>query len=381
MKQTKKELELLKKLEKYNLPPNQLEPIVKLFRSFKDEVSCIDNAERFRDINEGKKVRDFMFVYKDGCEKKRGVYKLTFGSNKFYIGRSKFIETRFKQHWKELHTFFQTGKYNADHYLRKVYEHLIENQFGYYFEVKLLDGCYSIDELQIKEQKWLDKYNGNPNCLNVGFVSKKLKNEIDETQEEQWDRKANTGIARRGGRLIFYPKKKIETDVLDRRSESVKKYQPYRKEAANSFLFNVPEMKVIEEIATVFKLFYGDIYVVHKGKTLAGSLFMLQKNLGYYIAYDHNKDNKFEKDYYFKFYDFIRRNPDRNFRVEVILKSCDAFEVLKTEQIELNKALGDKKCYNNNIQAYIPTFREKTNMHGWITPEEVSKFYSFLESI
>lgn len=378
MAYTKKYEQLVTKLEKYNLKLSQLEPLLKNYRKHKDEVQAIDSAQRFKDINEGKKVRDFFFVYKEGCDKKRGVYKLTIGK-KFYIGRSKYIATRFKQHWKEINKFFTSGKYPPDSYLKKVFEHLEEDQWSYYFEVSLLDECYTVDELVEKEQKWLDKYNGHPNCLNIGFKAKKITHEIDETPEEQWNRKANTGVVRRGGRLVFFVPKDIKSDVIDGRSQSVKKHTPQKKKKAIDFSLEVPELNS-KFGPTVYKLYYDNIYIVNKGKALSGSLFLIQKGLGYFLAYDHHRELSTEKDYWFKFYDFIRKNPNKEFRVEVILHSDDPYEILVTEQKELDKCLKDKKCYNNNIQSYIPTLNPKTGQHGWITTEQVARFYEFLAS-
>jgi hypothetical protein len=88
MKPTRKYLELEASLtEKYKLPTNQSEPILKLYLKTKDDVAAIDQAQRFKDINDGKKVRDFLFVYTNECNKKRGVYKLSFDSN-FKIHRN-----------------------------------------------------------------------------------------------------------------------------------------------------------------------------------------------------------------------------------------------------------------------------------------------------
>lgn len=352
---------------------------MKCYRSSKDEVNAIDQAQRFKDINEGKKVRDFMFVYPNNNHKKRGVYRLKFDGNKFYIGRAKYIETRFKAHWATLNKFFATGEYPEEHFFRKVFEYLKTDQWAYYFEVELLEECYSVDELFVGEQKWLDKYKDDPNCLNVGFIAVKPANEIDETPEEQKERKANSGVARRGGRLVFYQKKKVSSAVSDRRSESFNKHDPKKKQAANSFSFNVPEM-LSDKGPTVFKLFYDKKYIIHKGKTLAGSLFILQRNYGYFYAYQHDKESKYEKEYYHAFYEYIKKHPGKDFKIEIVFESPDAYDILVAEQKAINENIKDKKCLNANISGYIPLLNTKTGMHGWISPEQVERFYAYLAS-
>lgn len=378
MKQTKKEISLREKLAKYNLKENQLEPIIKLYRKSKDDVATVDQAIRFSDINEGLKVRDFVFVYTNGCETKRGVYKIKFGS-KFYIGRAKYIETRMKSHWREITNFFSSGKYAPESYYSKICEHLKEEQMAYYFEVDLLEECYTVQDLLIAEQKWLDKYKDNPKCLNVGFKAKKPHNEIDETPEEMKERKTNLGVVTRGGRLIFYPKNSVKKTLHHGKKDSIKKYTPEKKKAANSFKFNIDDFD--REIQScVFKLFYGDRYIIHKGKYLAFSIDLLEKNYGYFLAYQHT-GTSFTKDHFYNFYDYIRKNEGLKFRLEVISDSTDALELLKTEHLELNKAIRDKKCINSNIEIYIPKFNEKTGMHNWITVDQVDQFYSFVKSI
>ena len=192
---------------------------------------------------------------------------------------------------------------------------------------------------------------------------------------------ANTGIVRRGGRLIFFTPKKLKSDVVDGRSQSVKKHRPEKQQKATSFSLNVPEMQSEGGLPAVYKLYYDNIYIINKGKTLSGSLFLLQRGLGYYLAYEHNKESVMDKDYWFKFYDFVRRNPGRQFRVEIVMQSNDALEILKSEQATLDGCLKDKKCFNGNIKSYIPTLNAKTGMHGWITPDQVSRFYESLTSM
>lgn len=379
-RETKNEKELKSKLPAFNLTSHQTDGILKNYPTHKNLKISIKQAQRFKDINSSQRVRDFAFVCAPEVKRDRGVYKITWDSNKFYIGRSKHIGTRVSQYEAAIYNYFKTGTYPELHYLSKVFENLNADQMAYFFKVELLNSCYSVEDLQITEQKWLDTYKDDPNCVNIGFIAKKPQNEIDETLEEQLERKSNTIIIKKGGKMLFIPKKNLQSSAVSRRSESLVKHTLEKKMQATEYSLNVPEM--LSELGhTVYKLYYGDRYVVNKGKTLAGSLFLMQKGLGYYLAYDHHKESKFEKDYFSAFYEFIRKNPNKAFRVEIVLTSADAYEILKTEQLELNKAMKYKKCLNGNIQSYVPTLNPKTGMHGWITPEQVDRYYTFMSSL
>lgn len=142
----------------------------------------------------------------------------------------------------------------------------------------------------------------------------------------------------------------------------------------------------------LFKLFYGDRYVIAKGKTLAGSVFLIEKGYAYFLAGgggtgrrnlggEGQKEGDGKNTYYRKFYSYIKKNPALEFRIEVILESENAYQLLKQEQIELTKAIRDKRLLNNNITAYIPKYRKSTASYGWISRGHVLSFKKFLKNM
>lgn len=380
-KETQKVIQLREKMASYKLNPLQIEGVIAYYKNTKGKVSdrydrAVDQAILFKNINSGKKVREFKFIYKDDCDKKRGVYKLSFDGNGFYIGRSKYIATRFKSHWTVLHNYFKTKQIIPEHFMKKAIDYLNNHPMAYFFTVELLDQCDTIQELVIKEQKWLDHYKDNSNCLNIGFESKPSYNEIDETIEEQRERK--TSVIRRGGRTIFLPTKKKQ-QLPESTTLNFNKFVPELKKVANEYSFNVPEINSKNPYPVVFKLYYGDRYIIHKGKYLGFSIQLLQRNYGYFLAYKH--DEKKSVDFYTDFYNYITKNDGLNFRVEVIHHNESAFEILKKEHELLNECIKDKKCKNGNVAPYIPKFNEKTKMYNWMSEEDVEKYYIFAKSI
>lgn len=146
--------------------------------------------------------------------------------------------------------------------------------------------------------------------------------------------------------------------------------------------------------SSVYRLWYGDRYVIAKGKTLPGSIYLIQKGLAYFLAGGGrvgkgtpagepgkgHQEGQGKNTYYFQFYQFIKENPGLKWSVELILEHDNGYQLLKREQIELEAAIKDKKCLNSNVIAYIPKFRKESALYGdWIKPTHVLNFKKFLK--
>jgi hypothetical protein len=160
-----------------------------------------------------------------------------------------------------------------------------------------------------------------------------------------------------------------------------------------STFYNINDIPVDID-ACVYRLWYSDKYVIVKGKNLAGSVFLIQKGLAYFIAGggkasensaagvrgEGHKEGQGKNTFYFQFYSFIKANPALEWKVEVIFESDNGYQLLKREQQEIDASIQDKRCLNNNIVAYIPKLRAKTFMYGdWIKPAHVLNFKKFLK--
>lgn len=95
---------------------------------------------------------------------------LTIG-DRFYIGRSVHIRRRTIQHKYELEKLLCRKSIEDNHYKIKLYEYLKANPDIDVMTVGILEEC-SYDNLMECEQKWLDHYKNDPNCVNVGFIAK-----------------------------------------------------------------------------------------------------------------------------------------------------------------------------------------------------------------
>lgn len=142
--------------------------------------------------------------------------------------------------------------------------------------------------------------------------------------------------------------------------------------------------------STVYKLYYGDRYIIVKGKTLTGSIYLIERGYAAFISAGGGSGNKSggqgqkegdgKNTFYFKFYSYIHDNPKLQFNVQVLLESNNPYELLKLEELQLRASIRDKKCLNNNVTAYIPKYNKKSTMYGWINKGSVLAFKKFLAS-
>jgi hypothetical protein len=146
----------------------------------------------------------------------------------------------------------------------------------------------------------------------------------------------------------------------------------------------------LEVESCVYKIWHGGKYLIIKAKNLASSVYLLEKGLASYIAAGGGKgrgrggsgQNEWDgvNTYYMHFYKWVYDHPSLSSRIEVVLESGNAYELLKTEQIELRKAIRDKKCLNSNLNAYIPIYRAKSRSYGWIDRGSVLAFRKYLKN-
>lgn len=152
-------------------------------------------------------------------------------------------------------------------------------------------------------------------------------------------------------------------------------------------MWNLPEID--QEVAScVYKIYYGDKYLIIKGKTLSGSVYLLQKGYAQFIAGGGGSGNNAAgsghtewdgiNTYYKQFYQHVHKN-NLSFSVRVLLESDNHYDLLKKEQQELNLSIKDKKCLNSNVESYIPKYRKSTKMYGWINRGSVLSFKKFLK--
>lgn len=141
----------------------------------------------------------------------------------------------------------------------------------------------------------------------------------------------------------------------------------------------------------VYKLNCGNKYVIIKGKTLSGSLYFIQNGYALFLAAGGGIGNRKggigqkewddSNSYYKKLYRYIKKNPQIQLTISILLESNDAFELLKREYDELQRSIRDKKCLNSNVTSYIPKFKEKTGMYGWISAADVERFQQYITQI
>jgi hypothetical protein len=101
----------------------------------------------------------------------------------------------------------------------------------------------------------------------------------------------------------------------------------------------------------IYKLYYGETYVVVKAKTYQRSKTIIEYALDRYLKAG-KKDLLYNR--FFAYIQAYRKTYNHQLLVKVILKSNSPYQLLKKEQEELDKARYDLNCFNNSFDAYVP---------------------------
>jgi hypothetical protein len=110
-----------------------------------------------------------------------------------------------------------------------------------------------------------------------------------------------------------------------------------------------PQIEYFSTNGCVFKLFWGEKYVVVKCKMFARAKTIIEQSLKYYLKGTGMKDKLYEN-----FFKYIQSHPFYTFRVEILFESDNPYHLLKQEQIALDIAKDDLNCMNVRFEAYYP---------------------------
>lgn len=129
----------------------------------------------------------------------------------------------------------------------------------------------------------------------------------------------------------------------------------------------------------VYKLSYAGKFIIVKGKTLAGSLIIISNTFNNY-----SKNDKIPVNHLYKhLYDHFKSNEGRRFRIKTLAKKgrkISQYNLIKREQMELDKNRFNPLCLNNQLEAYIPIYNQITDMYGWLERSAVMNFKKWLSS-
>lgn len=132
--------------------------------------------------------------------------------------------------------------------------------------------------------------------------------------------------------------------------------------------------------SSVYKLHYGNKYLIVKGENLPGSLFFFKKGYAYHVGYNQQEGDDRSNKLYIAFYRHIQRHPGLKFSVEIIATGTP-YQLLKAEQMALDAATRDTKCLNSNIEVYMPQYRPKNKRYGgWISKGDYLNFRKWVKA-
>lgn len=130
----------------------------------------------------------------------------------------------------------------------------------------------------------------------------------------------------------------------------------------------------------VYRLAYGDHFVIVKAKDHQKSVEGIQKALNQFMR--QSELQRQPTNLYFHFFSHIekKKRSDGIFTVEILMEGDNQYELLKKEQEELDDNVKNTHCLNNNITAYIPQYNETTGLYGWISKGAYLNFQKWLKA-
>lgn len=125
--------------------------------------------------------------------------------------------------------------------------------------------------------------------------------------------------------------------------------------STNGSIRKIPSIVIPPDLVDVqgcvFKLYYGQHYIVLMGKSLFRQVETIRNDIKRY--FNETGKGRSVNNIYFRFYSYIHSNPGLKFSYQLIIESDKPYQLLKTCQIELDKSLDDSHCCNMVFEPYI----------------------------
>lgn len=108
---------------------------------------------------------------------------------------------------------------------------------------------------------------------------------------------------------------------------------------------------LLEVKGCVFKLYYGEKYIISMGRSLAWPIKTIQADID---RYSENMDSAKSKErLYWKFCRYVKLAKEREYRIEVLFESENPYQLLQRCQIELDNSKDDTNCLNTFFEPYL----------------------------
>lgn len=101
----------------------------------------------------------------------------------------------------------------------------------------------------------------------------------------------------------------------------------------------------------VYRIWYDNHFIVVMGKTFARSLTSIINDMGRFRK--GVREGKSENNLYKNFYYHVLKNPDGEFKIQILIKHDNQFQLLKWCQIALAEGQYSDQCLNSKYTPYI----------------------------
>lgn len=250
---------------------------------------------------------------------KMGVYKIWFGE-KHYIGSSKNITRRKASHVSTLNKLINNVQVGTSSNY-KILNHLFLNldiTCGY---MELLQEVENEEDLSKTELMYISDCDNDENSLNYSPIAT--------------------------------------------RPSAQKKLNPIAIAVSDSLMNSVNEC--------VFRLYCNEKYVIIKGKSLCGSLRMVNDALDNFSKKDRSEWLIDHLYYHFIGY-ILDQTEEVQYSAQLLAMTPNPYTLLKIEQVQLWENADDPNCLNNCFDAYIPSYNEDKGTYGWINRGQYAAF-------
>lgn len=108
---------------------------------------------------------------------------------------------------------------------------------------------------------------------------------------------------------------------------------------------------VVDIKACVYKLYYGEYYIIIMSNSIYRSIWSINDDLARYYSYNGQERSK--DGLYGKFCKHVLANPKQKFRFEMLFVSDSPYEILKACKLALDSAKEDTYCLNTSYEPFV----------------------------
>jgi hypothetical protein len=110
---------------------------------------------------------------------------------------------------------------------------------------------------------------------------------------------------------------------------------------------------VVDTLGCVYKIYSERKYIVVMGKSMYWSVESINKDIERYFKGLSDNPELNKNNLYAKFYEYLLDNPKNKLTIQMVASTDNAYQLLKSCQIELDRGKLDGNCLNSTFTPYV----------------------------